>query len=168
MVRNLLPEMNFHPNSSDISFYCYTPCKDGTMVCVRGWPTGSLWDDPNAEVGPPQGVLADTIPAGLIMQEVVEYDNTRMSRDMSDFEVIMVGSKVAVYTKGYANTKCIADPIGTLLAGKPAYYDINGYFTTVGGPTGSPCVGTFQSERDANGFARVYIDVPMSGRAAGL
>jgi len=164
MARNLLPEMNFHPNSSDISFYCYTPCKDGTMVCVRGWPTGSLWDDPNAEVGPPQGTLATTVPAGLIMQEVVEYDNTRMSRDMSDFEVVMVGSKVAVYTKGYANTRCISAPAGPL-AGSPAYYDADGYFTTV---AGSPCVGTFQSDRDANGFARVYIDVPMAGRAAGL
>ena len=86
MVRNLLPEMNFHPNSSDISFFCYTPMLDGTMACIRGFPTGSLWDDPNAEVGPPQGNLADTIPAGLVMQEVIEFDNTRFTRDMSDFE----------------------------------------------------------------------------------
>jgi hypothetical protein len=51
------------------------------------------------------------------------------------------------------------------LAGKPAYYDANGCFTTV---AGSPCVGTFQSERDADGFARVYVDVPAYGRKAGL
>jgi hypothetical protein len=167
MVRNLLPERNFHPSSSDISFYCYTPCKDGTIVCVRSWPTGSLWDDPNAEVGPPQGTLADTIPAGLIMQEVIEYDNTRMSMDMSDFEVVMVGSKVAVYKDGYCNTRCLASDAASAvsIAGKPAYYDENGYFTLA---NDSPCVGTFQSEKDANGYARVYIDIPTYGRQKGL
>jgi hypothetical protein len=154
MVRNLLPDRNFHPNSSDISFYCNVPCKDGTIVCVYGWPNGALLDDPNAEVGPPQGTLANTIPAGLIMQEVIEFDNTRMSRDMSDFEVVMVGSKVAVYKDGWACTRCISAGAAASLAGKPAHYDANGYFTT---ETGSPRVGTFQSERDANGYARVYI-----------
>jgi len=52
-----------------------------------------------------------------------------------------------------------------VLGGKPAYYDANGYFTTV---AGSPCVGTFQSERDNGGYARVYIDIPTYGRKAGL
>ena len=153
--RNLLPERKFHPNSSDISFYCYTPAKDGTIVCVRGYPNGALWDDPNAEVGPPQGNLAETIPAGLIMQEVVEFDNTRMSRDMSDFETIMVGSKVGTYSDGYCNTRCISAGADAVLAGKPAHYDAEGYFTTV---TTSPRVGTFQGKRDANGYVRVWIN----------
>ena len=155
MVRNVLPERNFHPNSSDISFYCYTPAKDGTVVCVRGYPNGGQWDDPNAEVGPPQGTLSATIPAGVIMQEVIEYDNTRMSRDMSDFEVVEVGSKVGTYSDGYFCTRCIAASADPSLAGKPAYYDIDGYFTTA---TGSPRIGTFQGERDANGFVRVWIN----------
>jgi len=165
MARNLKPERNFHPSSSDISFYCYTPVKDGTIVCVYNWPNGGLLDDPHAEVGPPQGVLANTVPAGLIMQEVIEYDNTRMTRDMSDFEVIMVGSKVAVYKDGWCVDRCISAGADPVLAGKPAYYDADGYFTTV---AGSPCVGTFQSERDADGYARVYVSIPAYGRKAGL
>jgi len=168
MVRNLLPERNFHPKDSDIRFYCYTPCKDGTIVCVYSWPTGALWDDPNAEVGPPTGGaagLAATIPAGMIQQEFVEYDNTRYTRDMSDFEVMMVGNKAAVYKNGYFHTRCISALADPELGGKPAYYDENGYFTT---NPGSVCVGTFQSERDANGFACVYIDIPTHGRQAGL
>ena len=158
MVRNLLPEMNFHPNSSDISFYCYEPILDGTMACIKSFPTGSLWDDPGAVVGPPSGNLAETIPAGLVMQEVIEYDNTRLSRDMSDFEVVMVGSKVAVYRGGYAHTRCISATADVVLANKPAYYDADGFFTT---QAGSKRVGTFQSERDANGFARVYINFDL-------
>jgi hypothetical protein len=165
MVRNLLPERNFHPKDSDISFYCYTPAKDGTIVCVYSWPNGALLDDPNAEVGPPQGTLADTIPAGVILQEFIEFDNTRFSRDMSDFEVMMVGNKAAVYKNGWCVTRCIAASADPVLSGKPAYYDINGYFTTV---AGSVCVGTFQSERNADGYARVYVDIPTYGRQAGL
>jgi hypothetical protein len=165
MVRNLLPERNFHPKDSDIRFYCHTPCKDGTMVCIRSFPTGALWDDPNAEVGPPQGALANTIPAGIMQQEVIEFDNTRMSMDMSDGEIVMVGSKVGVYKSGYCYTRCIAAGAAPVLGGKPAYYDADGYFTTA---TGSPCVGTFQSERDARGYACVNLDIPTYGRKAGL
>ena len=140
-------------------------CEFGIYVHLYSWPNGGLLDDPNAEVGPPQGTLADTVPAGLIMQEVIEFDNTRSSQDMSDFEKVMAGSKLAVYSKGWCVTRCISSLAHASLAGKPAYYDANGYFTTV---SGSPCVGTFQSERDADGFARVYVDVPAFGRKAGL
>jgi hypothetical protein len=165
MVRNLFPDRNFHPADSDISFFCYTPCKEGAIVCVYDFPTGALLDDPGAEVGPPQGTLADTIPAGIMQQEVIEFDNTRMSMDMSDDEVILVGSKVGVYKKGWFVTRCIAAAADPVLKSKPAYYDINGDFTTA---AGSPCVGTFQSNRDANGYARVFIDIPTYGRKAGL
>ena len=161
MPRNLLPERNFHPASSDISYYCYTPCEDGTIVCIYNNPVGAALDDPNAEVGPPQGTLADTIPAGVILQAFVEYDNTRYSRDMSDFEAMMVGNKAAVYHHGWCVTRCIDPAADPVLSNKPAYYNMNGYFTTV---AGSPCVGTFQSERDANGFARVYVEIPAYGR----
>ena len=176
MVRNLLPERNFHPSGSEITFYIYTPAKDGTIVVVYSWPTGALLDDPNAEVGPPVAPLAECIPAGIIMQEFIEFDNTRFSRDMSDFEIQMVGNKVALETKGWCHTRCITPDAGTVgatapftndgtLSGKPAYFDINGYFTT---QPGSVCVGTFQSERDAGGYARVYVDIPTFGRRAGL
>jgi hypothetical protein len=165
MVRNLLPERNFHPSGSEIGFFCYTPCKEGTIVCVYKFPTGAIWDDPSAQVGPPQGALANTIPAGVMQQEVIEFDNTRMSMDMSDDERIMVGSKVGIETKGWFYTRCLAASADPVLGGKPAYYDMNGYFTTA---TGSPCVGTFQSERDANGYARVAIDISTFGRQKGL
>jgi hypothetical protein len=165
MVRNLLPERKFHPSSSDISFFCYTPCMDGTIVCVYNWPEAASWDDPNAEVGPPRGTLGQTVPAGVIQQQFVEYDNTRYSRDMSDFELMMVGNKAAVYKDGYCNTRCVAADASMDLAGKPAYYDINGYFTDT---PGSPCVGTFQSNRNVNGFVRVFVDIPAYGRQAGL
>lgn len=174
MAKNLLPERNFHPADSDISFYCYTPCKDGTVVCVYSRPVGANLDDSNAEVGPPrEAVLANNIPAGVIVQEFVELDNTRYSRDMSDFEVMMVGNKACVYKEGWFVTRCITPDAGStttavdvarpgVLGDKPAYFDANGYFTTL---PGSVRVGTFHSERDANGYARVQIDIPRySGR----
>jgi hypothetical protein len=118
---------------SEIGFYCYTPCKEGTIVCVYQFPTGATWDDPQAQVGPPQGTLANTIPAGVMQQEVIEFDNTRMSMDMSDDERIMVGSKVGIETKGWFYTRCLAASADPVLGGKPAYYDMDGYFTTTDG-----------------------------------
>jgi len=72
---------------------------------------------------------------------------------MSDFETIMVGSKVAVYKDGWCYTRCISAGADPVLGGKAAYYDADGYFTTV---AGSPSVGIFQSERDANGYVCRY------------
>ena len=62
---------------------------------------------------------------------------------------------VGTYSDGYCNTRCISAGADAVLAGKPAYYDTDGYFTTV---SDSPRVGTFQGERDANGYARVWIN----------
>ena len=186
MNRNLLPERNFHPGDGDISFYCNTPCINGTMVCVYSWPAGALLDDPGAEVGPPVGPLNQTVPAGIIVQGFVEFDNTRMTMDMSDFEMVMVGSKANFYKHGWCVPRTIAANAGSTaatqdqgaaagkLAGKALYYDDQGFWTTIGqgqgaaGASGSVCVGTFQSERDANGFARIFLDVPTYGRKAGL
>ena len=165
MARNLLPERNIHPGGDEIRYYCYTPALDGRIVCVYSNFTGAAWDDPNAEVGPPQGTLAECIPAGCLFQEVIEFDNTRYSRDMSDFEIIIVGSKVNTVHRGWYHTRCIAADADASLANKPAYFDINGDHTTT---AGSVCIGSFLGERDANGFACVAIDIPRMGRQAGL
>ncbi len=162
-MRNLKPDMNFDPHSSDISFFAYTPVVDGRIVCISGFPTGGNLDDPNAEISAPNVTpqfgtdgLAGTIPAGIVMQETIAYDNTRMACDMSDFELRPTGIKAAVYCDGWCVTRCIkAGEDLTTIAGKPAYYDELGNFTTA---TGSPRVGTFQSNGDPDGYVRVWIN----------
>lgn len=157
MKQLILPERNFHPVSSDISFFAYTPIKQGALVCYLGYPIGANLDDPNAEVGLPTGALADSRPAGIIVQHVIDYDDTRFTFDTSDFSVCKVGKKIGVYTLGWYVTCNIDEGADEQLAGKPAYYTLNGDWTTV---AGSPRAGTFESERDADGFARVYVNVP--------
>jgi hypothetical protein len=161
MTRNLKPERNFHPADSDISFFCYTPVEEGKIVVIKKWPTGGNLDDPNAEVGPVTAVT-DT-PAGVMVQQVVAAPAPGYVRDMSDFEVIEVGSKVCVYKHGWFVTRCIdaAAKADAALGGKAAYFNAQGYFTTT---TGSARVGTFQSAADADGYARVFIDIPAFGR----
>ena len=168
MVRNLKPDTSHAPHSSDISFFAYTPVVDGRMVCVVGFPNGANLDDPNSEVAAPMntpqfaaGGLAATIPAGIITQETIDYDNTRFARDHSDFELRQKGIKIATFSDGWWITRCIAAAARaatnnlTTIAGMPAYYDDIGDFTTV---PGSKRIGTFQSNGDPDGFVRVWID----------
>lgn len=156
MTRNLLPERNVHPADSDMRFYINTPVLDGSFVCIYKQPEAGLLDDPNAEVGPPVGTLADTIPGGLIDQEVIEFDNTRYSRDMSDDDVIMTGSKAPMFIGGTWNTRCVAATASAQLANKTLYYDAAGFFTDA---AGSPPIGTFGSDRNANGYVTVHLKV---------
>lgn len=158
MTRNIKVDVNIHPADWDIRYFCHQALLDGTVACLVKHPVGGNLDDPGAEVGPPVGNLAETVPMGIVMQEVVKFDNTRMTMDMSDFELLLAGKKVGLVTRGGLTLRTIADPATTALSNRTAYYDMNGFLTTVN--TGSPPVGRFLAERDAEGYAYVMFSMP--------
>ena len=161
MTRNIKVDVNIHPADWDIRYFCHQALLDGTIACLVKHPIGGNIDDPGAEVGPPVGALAETVPMGMVMQEFVKFDNTRMTMDMSDFELKMAGGKAALVTRGGLTVRTIADPPETRLSNKTAYYDMNGFLTTEPDPNDtSPPVGRFLGERDAEGYAYVMLSMP--------
>lgn len=98
-------------------------------------------------------------PLGLLLFDVesMNYDRHGEYRQR---DVVDVGSVIAVATKGEYETDLI---VGTPSAGDTAYLAASGYVspTQLGpnGGTAAPVVGKFRSATNANGFARLYVDL---------
>lgn len=120
-------------------------------IVVLDSPGGEGMDDPDASVIVPAG--ATGVPAGVLMNDVVNLNLTRQRLNWHKDEV-QVGNKVAVLRRGVVRTDVI--DASTPNAGDAAYYGANGEFTT---STGSDQVGRFVSNKDAEGFAEIEINI---------
>ncbi len=102
---------------------------------------------------------AATQPVGILLDDVENHNFDRhgeyLQRNVSD-----VGSVVGVATKGEYETNLI---VGSPTQGQPAYLAASGYVSPTQGAAGTvdaaPRVGTFRSAPNANGFARLYLDL---------
>jgi len=99
------------------------------------------------------------VPKGVLIQPV----NAAMSttRDFPNYESgeKRPGDKVTLIKKGFVVTDFVT---GTPVVGGIAYLGSSGLISTTSGSFGgttTPVVGRFESEVDANGYARVSIDL---------
>jgi hypothetical protein len=128
-------------------------------------------DQSAANVCTPTGLATPTSnpsgtkPAGLLLNDVVNLDLTRTHINWHQDQV-QLGGKVTVLKQGFVVTNVI---IGTPTAGAPAYYDASGFLTAtdpstggLSGPAGwakEMQVGRFQTIKDADGYAKVEINI---------
>ena len=91
---------------------------------------------------------------GVILNDGVDIDQTRQHINWHKDEV-QKGGKCTIMTKGTVVTDQCTD---TVTAGMVAYLNDDG----TGGPQvgASPAVGRFLSTRDADGYAKVAINLP--------
>lgn len=102
---------------------------------------------------------AATSPVGILLDDVESMNYDRhgeyLQRNVSD-----VGSVVGIATKGEWETNLI---VGAPVQGNPAYLAASGYVSPTQAGAGTvdaaPRVGTFRSAPNANGFARLYLDL---------
>jgi hypothetical protein len=111
-------------------------------------------DDSNAVVGVPTGTDGG-VPAGLLLNDVVNLDLTRQHLNHHQDEV-QVNSKVTVATRGEYTTNRIKSG-DTPKAGDPAHFDNSGELTTTATSTQ---VGRFMSGLDADSYCKVDINLP--------
>lgn len=100
-------------------------------------------------------------PLGILLNDVVDKDLTRTHLNQYKDEVQKCG-KVTILRKGYVLTNNITNP-SDCAAGETAYRcdDVAGNVAS----SGTVPVGVFLSAQDADGYAKVEVDLP--GAAAG-
>jgi len=112
--------------------------------------------DPDENVVQYADAPSGAVPMGVLLQDVnPPLSDTRDFKNHSNLEV-RPGDKVTLVRQGSLVTNMI---VGTPAAGDTAYLAVSGNVS----PTqaaGAPAVGRFETSQDADGFARLAIQIP--------
>lgn len=140
---------------TDVSFFMNTTASRGGVVSavVTSSGVGTSMDDANAVVAY-QANASGAKPIGVLLNDVVDLDLTRQHINWHRDEV-QVGGKVTLLRQGQVTTNLVA---GTPSAGADAYVANSGYISTAQA-TGAVKIGQFLSAVDANGFAKVSVNL---------
>jgi hypothetical protein len=148
---------------TDISFFMNTTGERGGVVSVNyntaegSSGSGVSMDDGNAVVAY-AAAASGALPIGVLLNDVVNYDLTRQHINWHKDEV-QVDSKVAVLRVGQVTTNVVVTgTVNTTRAGAHAYLANNGNISA-DQCAGCPKVGQFLSGLDADGYAKVSINI---------
>ena len=155
---------------TDLSYFMNETAERGIVVIHDTGGSGAAMDDSSALVKAPAGIattVSGTNPAGLLLNDVVNLDLTRQHINYAKDEV-QKGSKVLLLRRGTVVTDQVS---GTPTIGADAYITrlgsisataIEGVMTVFDGTIPRPItpkVGRFLSTLDADGFAKVEINI---------
>lgn len=151
----------------DISFFMNEVATRGGAVVISTVGSGAALDQSQALVtyaASSTGVK----PIGILMNDMVNYDQTRQHINFHKDEV-QLGGKVRILRKGFVVTNNVT---GTPLAGDSAFLTSSGNlipFNTVNTTATNylaspnlglrPYVGYFLSSKDEDGFAKLQVDL---------
>ena len=137
---------------TDLSYFMNETAERGIIVTHLSAGSGAAMDDSNATVQ----VANNTgeLPAGLLLNDVVNLDLTRQHLNFHQDEV-QQGGKVLLLRRGTVVTDQVT-PGQTIAPGAAAHFAANGVLTT---GTASAQVGRFLSDYDAEGYVKVEINI---------
>ena len=135
---------------TDLSFFMDEIGTRGQIVTHSSDGSGASMDDANAKVIKATGTGDN--PAGLLLNDVVDLDLTRQHINFAKDEV-QKGGKVLLLRRGTVVTDNLA---GTPAAGAKAYFTADAKITSA---AGSVQIGRFLSAEDADGYAKVEINI---------
>ena len=139
----------------DISYFMNATGERGGIVLHSTGGSGAAMDDDDAVVAYPTGQsVSGTSPAGLLLNDVVNYDLTTRHINFHKDET-QVGGKVTLLRHGVVVTNWVS---GSPTIGQKAYYLSDGRLTGTD-PTNGVQVGRFLSTKDADGYAKVEINI---------
>ena len=144
---------------TDLSFFMNETGERGGIVTydvVSGGASGAAMDDAKALVKFPTGLGEYQKPAGLLLNDVVNLDLTRQHINFHKDEV-QKGSKVLLLKRGTVVTNCVSGTPTAANIGASLYFNTDGFLTVSN--TSSTVVGRLLSIKDADGYAKVDIDV---------
>ena len=154
---------------TDLSFFMNETGDRGGIVTYRvsAAASGAAMDDANALVGSPTGTTAAEFgqggqgngnekPAGLLLNDVVNLDLTRQHINFHKDEV-QKGSKVLLLKRGTVVTNNISGTPTAANIGATLYFDQDGNLGV--GANAGTAVGRLLSIKDADGYAKVDIDI---------
>ena len=138
---------------TDISFFMNETAERGIVVTALAQGSGAAMDDSSATVQ-----VANTTaekPVGVLLNDVVNLDLTRQHINYAKDEV-QQGSKVSVLRVGTVVTDQIS---GSITIGEAAHFGLDGKLTSATGSAESIQVGRWLSKKDADGFAKVAVNI---------
>ena len=160
----LRPDRNEH--LTDLSYFMNETAERGIVVIHDTGGSGSAMDDSSAKVKKPTAgaSVSGTEPAGLLLNDVVNLDLTRQHLNYAKDEV-QQGSKVLLLRRGtvvtdqVSGTPTIGADAFVCSAGTISATAQNGVLLNANGGIATPKIGKFLSTLDADGFAKVEINI---------
>ena len=150
---------------TDISFFynAGTATRGGVVVLDAANASGVALDQGVNLVKYAQAATT-SVPVGILLNDVVNKDLTRTHINWYKDEV-QKGGKVTVLTQGWVVTSNIT---GSPTPGAVAYADsvtAGNISTTAFNATasGNLAIGRFMSNKDADGYAKVFVNLPNFG-----
>jgi hypothetical protein len=137
---------------TDVSFFMNTTGVRGGVVSAVTSGSGVSMDDANGVVAY-AAVASGSLPIGVLLNDVVNYDLTRQHINWHKDEV-QLGGKVTLLRVGQVTTNMVA---GTPSAGSGAYVGANGLIGT--SSTNAVKIGSFLSSVDSDGYAKVSVNI---------
>lgn len=154
-----------YEESTDISFFydAGTATRGGVVALDAANASGAAMDQGENKVAY-VAATATSVPVGVLLNDVVNKDLTRTHLNQYKDEV-QKGGKVTVLTRGWVVTNNIT---GNPSAGDVAYLDETtagnvGNATDLSYSSGVISVGRFMTNQDADGYAKLYVNLPNLG-----
>ena len=141
---------------TDLSFFMDETAERGILVVASTQGSGAAMDQSEAAVK--IGAVGDRgtdKPVGLLLNDVVNLDLTRQHINYAKDEV-QKGSKVLLLRRGFVVTDQIS---GAITMGEPAHWMGGGQLCSATANSASVQVGRWLSKKDADGFAKVEINI---------
>ena len=148
-----------HELDTDISFFMNETGNRGVVVSVSTGGSGAAMDS-SVALCTIAAEASGAEPLGVLLNDVVNIDLTRQHLNWHKDEV-QQGGKVTILRKGFVVTDQIS---GTPTAGDVAFLADNGQISDAQDGT-SVAIGQFLSTADADGFAKVSVNIPMGNTA---
>lgn len=153
-----------YEESTDISYFMTAATGDrGGVVCLDLLSASGAAMDQGDNTVSYQAASASDVPVGILLNDVVNKDLTRTHLNQYKDEV-QLGGKVTVLTRGWVVTNKVT---GSPAAGDLAYAsETIGEISTVAADaeaSGNLAIGRFMSAKDADGYAKVYVNLPNHG-----
>jgi hypothetical protein len=153
----LKPDRDYQSIDDVSHFWASSPVsatseKGGVASLVTAGSGVSL--DNAANVVDYKATPSGAIPKGVMIADVKTYTGSRYFRNLHNGEVLP-GEKVCLIRKGWIVTNAIS---GTPTAGAAAYLAENGNISPTQ-MTEAPAIGKFETTKDENGYAKVYVDL---------
>jgi len=143
-----------HELDTEISYFMNETASQGVVVSISTQGSGAAMDSASA-VATVAAEASGATALGILLNNVVDIDQTRQHINGHKDEV-QSGGKVTILTKGFVVTDQIS---GTPTAGQTAYLADSGKIAGTQDGT-APAIGRFLSTKDADGYAKVSINLP--------
>lgn len=148
---------------TSIEYFMNQVAERGGVVCsVTGSPnqggSGSALDQFKSQVEYPAAGSSGRYAVGVLLNDMVSLDLTKQHINWQRNQM-QIGSKVTLLRQGWVVTNML-NPGDAPGLGSGAYVGNSGLFTT-NSANGAAKVGRFESAVDADGFCKVYVNLPQ-------